>query len=148
MRTKTTQWFETKVRYDKVNDDGLQKKVTETFTVEALSFSEAERMITENMEAYISGDFDVTAESIAPYKEIMFSDKTEEDVWFKAKVQFITIDEKSNREKKTNCYYLVQASSIESAKKNIDEVFGQTMIDYKIAKLEETCILEVFTHNK
>ena len=84
----------------------------------------------------------------ASYKEIFFSDEGTADHWYKAKVQFITIDEKTEKEKRTNVYYLVQASTIHQAVKNIDEVMGSTMIDYAIAAVSETTIMDVFEYQK
>lgn len=148
MRTRTTTWFETKIQYEKTMEDGLQKKVKEQYVVDALSFTEAEKRITEEMSSYISGAFDVADIKKASYKEIFFSDEGTADRWYKAKVQFITIDEKTEKEKRTNVYYLVQASTIHQAVKNIDEVMGSTMIDYAIAAVSETTIMDVFEYQK
>lgn len=148
MRTRTTTWFETKIQYEKTMEDGLQKKVKEQYVVDALSFTEAEKRITEEMSSYISGAFDVADIKKASYKEIFFSDEGTSDRWYKAKVQFITIDEKTEKEKRTNVYYLVQASTIHQAVKNIDEVMGSTMIDYAIAAVSETTIMDVFEYQK
>ena len=148
MRTRTTTWFETKIQYEKTMEDGLQKKVKEQYVVDALSFTEAEKRITEEMSSYISGAFDVADIKKASYKEIFFSDEGTADHWYKAKVQFITIDEKTEKEKRTNVYYLVQASTIHQAVKNIDEVMGSTMIDYAIAAVSETTIMDVFEYQK
>jgi hypothetical protein len=119
MRSKTAQWFECKIRYEKTMDDGLQKKVTEQYVVDALSFSEAEERITEEMSSYISGEFDVTDIKIATYKEIFFSDDEAADRWYKAKLQFITVDEKTDKEKRSNVNYLVQAATLPGPVKNI-----------------------------
>ena len=146
MRSRTAIWFECKIRYEKVMEDGLQKKVTESYVVDALSFSEAEERIIEEMSSYISGEFDVADIKKAPYKEIFFSDDEMADRWYKAKLQFITIDEKTEKEKKTTVYYLVQAGSFEGARRNIDEVMGGTMIDYIIDTVSETSIMDVFEH--
>lgn len=148
MRTRTTTWFETKIQYEKTMEDGLQKKVKEQYVVDALSFTEAEKRITEEMSSYISGAFDVADIKKASYKEIFFSEEGTADRWYKAKVQFITIDEKTEKEKRTNVYYLVQASTIHNAVKNIDEVMGSTMIDYAIAAVSETTIMDVFEYQK
>ena len=136
MRSKTTSWFETKVRYDKTMEDGQNKKVTEAYTVEALSFSEAESAITEEMSHYISGEFDVKAITPAAYGEIFFSDADSDDKWFKARLAFITIDEKTEKEKRSTITYLVQAHS----------VTGKTMIDYDIVSIADTKIMDVFEH--
>lgn len=148
MRSRTANWFLCKIRYEKIMEDGLQKKVTETYVVDAMSFTEAEARIMEEMSSYISGEFEVHEIDRAVYKEIFFSDEDTADKWYKSKVQFITIDENTEKEKKTNVYYLVQGSSLENARKNIDEVMGGTMIDYVISSVSETTIIDVFEYMK
>ena len=146
MRTRTAEWFETKIKYEKTMEDGQQKKVTEAYVVDALSFTEAERRITEEMSSYISGEFDVTDLKKASYKEIFFSDAETADRWYKTKLQFITIDEKTEKEKRSNVYYLVQAATLPEAVSNINEVMSGTMIDYVIASIAETQLMDVFEY--
>ena len=148
MRSRTANWFECKIRYEKVMEDGLQKKVNESYVVDALSFSEAEERIMEEMSSYISGEFDVADIKKATYKEIFFSDDDNADKWYKAKLQFITIDEKTDKEKRSSVSYLVQAGSFNGAVKNIDEVMGGTMIDYVISSVAETTLMDVFEYKK
>lgn len=142
-----SKWFETKVEFEKTIEDGSQKKVKEAYTVDALSFTEAEERITEEMSAYIRGEFNVKNIAEASYKEIFFSDLASADKWYKAKLQFITLDEKTDKEKRSNVYYLVQAGSFLQAVKNIEEVMGTTMFDYVISSVAETAIMDVFEHN-
>ena len=92
MRSRTSIWFECKVRYEKTEDDGMPRKVTETYVVDALSFSEAESRILEEMGKYVSGELEVCDLKIAQYKEIFFADNDLADKWYKAKLAFITID--------------------------------------------------------
>ena len=146
MRSRTSEWFECKIRYEKVQEDGLQKKVTEVYVVNALSFTEAEERIIEEMSSYISGEFKVADIKQAPYKEIFFSDDDVADKWYKAKLAFITYDEKTEKEKRSNVCYLVQAASFNGAVKNIDEVMGGTMIDYEIISVQETSLWDVFEY--
>ena len=124
----------------------MQKKVTEAYVVDALSFSEAEERIIEEMSSYISGEFNVTDIKKAPYGEIFFSDQELADKWYKAKLQFITIDEKTEKEKRSTVNYLVQAGSFNGAVKSIDEVMGSTMIDYVVSSMAETSLMDVFEH--
>ena len=126
----------------------MQKRVSENYVVDALSFSEAEERIIEEMSSYISGEFDVMDIKKAPYKEIFFSDDDMADKWYKAKLQFITIDEKTEKEKRSSVNYLVQAGSFNGAVKNIDEVMGNTMIDYVISSVAETTLMDVFEYKK
>lgn len=144
MRQKTSKWFEVKFAYDKVQEDGSQKRVTELYVVEALSFTEAEANITKEMAAYVNGDYDIKAITIPQYGEVWFSDKDTDDKFYIAKLQFITIDEKTEKEKKSNVFYLVQAGSFDAAKKYIEDVMGTTMTDYVIASIKETNILDLF----
>ena len=129
-------------------EDGMPKKIVEIYTVDALSFSEAEERIMEEMSSYVSGEIDIVDLKIAQYKEIFFADSDLADKWYKAKLAFITIDEKTDKEKKTSVFYLVNAGNINSAIKNIDEVMGGTMIDYQTLNVSETNIMDVFEYKK
>ena len=146
MRSRTSTCFETKVKYDKTVDDGSVKPIIEQYVVDAFTFSEAEETIIKEMKPYISGQFDVKAIAPTSYGENFFSDAPADDRWYKAKLQFITIDEKSGKEKRVNSYKLVQAASINGAIKHIEEVMGGTMIDFVIASINETKIMDVFEH--
>ena len=146
MRSKTAMWFECKIRYEKIMEDGTPKKVNEVYVIDALSFSEAEERIMEEMSSYISGEIELVDVKIAPYKEIFFADNNLTDRWFKAKVVYITIDERTQREKRMPVMVLVNAGNINSAIKNTDEVMGGTMIDYAITAIQETKIFDVFEY--
>lgn len=147
MKSRTANWFETAIRYDKTMEDGMQKKVIEYYVVDALSFGEAEDTITKEMSAYISGEFEVKNITPAAYHEIFFSENDNDDRWYKAKLSFITIDEKTDKEKRSSVTYLVQAATLNGAVKNIDEVMGGTMIDYVISNISETKFMDVFEHH-
>ncbi len=146
MRSHTSSWYETKIRYDKMMDNGMLKQATELYVVDALSFSEAESRITEEMSAFISGEFKITGITEATYKEVFFSGLEADDRWYKTKLQFITIDEKTEKERRQTVYYLVQAANLDRAVKYVDEVMGKTMIDYTIAAVTETAIIDVYEH--
>ena len=148
MRSRTAIWFECKIRYEKTMEDGLPKKVSEVYVVDALSFSEAEERIMEEMSSYISGEIEIVDVKIAPYREIFFADDNLADQWFKAKLSFITIDERTNKEKRTSMMYLVNAGNISSAINNIDKVMSGTMIDYVTTSISATKIFDVFEYKK
>lgn len=149
MRSRTAQWFECKIKYEKVMEDGLQKQVVEQYVVDALSFAEAEQRITEEMSQYISGEFEVTDVKKAPYKEVFFDDdNAASDRWYKAKLDFITIDERTEKEKRSRVTYLVQATNLNRAMKNVDTVMGGTMIDYDAASISDTKLVDVFEYSK
>lgn len=144
MRAKSANWFEVKIRYDKDLGDGNIKPVTEQYVLDADSFSDAEECITEEMATHISGDYKIKDIKPAVYREIFFSDMGNDDCWFKAKLQFITFDEKTSKEKRSNVNYLVQAHALPQAVNYIGEVMGNTMIDYVIASISDTKIQDVF----
>ena len=146
MRSRTAIWFEAKIRYEKMMEDGCLKKVTETYVIDALSFGEAEKRILEEMASYVSGEIEVCGLKIAPYKEIFFADNNMDDKWYVAKLAFITIDEKTDKEKKTRVCHLVNAGNINAAVKNIEEQMAGTMIDYDTFNVSETQILDVFEY--
>ena len=148
MRSRTSIRSECKVRYEKTGDDGMPRKVTESYVVDALSFSEAESRILEEMGKCVSGELEESDLNIAQYKEMFFADNDLADKWYKAKLAFITIDEKNDKEKKTSVFYLVNAGNINSALKNVDELMGSTMIDYQTCNLTETHIMDVFEYKK
>lgn len=146
MRTRTASWFETKIKYQKMQEDGTEKVVTEYYIVEAMSCTAAEASVIEEITAYCSGDMSVPSTKKANFGEIFFSDLADDDKWYAAKLQFITIDDKSDKEKRSNVNYLVQAKSLAMALRYVDEVMGKTMIYYDIVGINETKIYDVFEH--
>lgn len=130
-----------------MQEDGTEKVVKERYVVDALSFTEAEEAIIDEMSAYVSGEMVVSNLGKAKYNEIFFSDRADDDKWYAAKLQFITIDDKSDKEKPSNVNYLVQAKSLARALRYVDEVMGKSMLDYDIASLSETKIIDVFEHD-
>ena len=146
MKSKVSKYYEVKIQYQKMQEDGKEKKVTEQYVVEALSFTEAESRIIEEMTPYISGEFDVVSEKIAPFNEIFLSDRTDDGKWFISKVAFISIDEKTEKEKKQTFRYLVQAATSEKAMDYIKEMFSHGMSDYSIDSVQDTPTLDVFLH--
>ena len=144
MKSKVSKYYEVKIQYHKMQEDGKEKKVTEQYVVEALSFTEAESRIIEEMTPYISGEFDVVSEKIAPYNEIFLSDRTDDDKWFISKVGFITLDERTDKEKKQTFRYLVQAATSELALDYTKEMFSHGMSEYSIEAVQDTPTLEVF----
>lgn len=146
MTSRVSKFYEVKIQYQKTLEDGREKKVAEQYVVEALSFTEAESRIIEEMTPYISGEFDVVSEKIAAYSEIILSDKSDDDKWFISKVCFITIDEKTAKEKKQTFRYLVQAETSEIALDYTKEMLSHGMSDYSIDSVQDTPTLDVFLY--
>lgn len=140
-------WFECKIRYEKIMDNGMNKKVTEPYLVDALSFTEAESRIIEEMVPFISGEFTVSDIKRASYSELFPSEEEAADRWFKCKLVFITLDEKSCTEKKTSTQVLVQAADLRDAVKKLDEGMKGTVSDYQMASVAETAIMDVYPYS-
>lgn len=137
-------WFECKVTFEKVLENGMQKKVTEPYLVDALSFTEAEARIIEEIRPFISGEFTVADVTRKRYSEIFFNENG--DRFYKIKVYFITLDEKAGAEKKTAANMLAQASSLKEAIAVLEEGMKGTMADYTIASVSETMIMDIFPY--
>ena len=122
-------WFECKIRYEKTMENGMNKKVTEPYLVDALSFTEAEARIIEEMTPFISGEFTVSDIKRANYSELF------------------PCEEESGAEKKTSTQVLVQAADLRDAVKKLDEGMKGTMADYQIASVAETAIMDVYPYS-
>ena len=138
-------WYECKIRYEKILETGTVKKVSETYLIDALSCAEAESRIIAEMAQYIVGEFSVTSVREVHISE-MFTDPRG-DKWYRAKVMFITLDEKSGREKRNASYMLIQASGFDQAKKNLDTGMKGTMSDWELNTISETLINDVLTYS-
>lgn len=146
MKSRTAKWFEVRVSYEKQLGEGEKAHMPELYVVDALTFGEAEETITKEIMPFVSGNFEVKAISPASYSEVFFSDSTTDDFWYKVKLQFIILDEKTGKEKRANVNYLIQAATLNGAVKNIEEVMSQSIQQYVIANITETKIMDVFTH--
>ena len=138
-------WFECKVRYEKIAENGMVKKVNEPYLVDALTFTEAEARIIDEMKPFISGEYSISSEKKTRIAEVFF--KEGGDRWYLVKVNFVTLDEKTGAEKKTMSQILVQASDFVSAVANFKEGMTGTLSDFEIASVAETMIMDVFTAN-
>lgn len=135
-------WFECKVRYDKIQENGAVKKVNEPYLVDALSFTEAEARIIEEQTPYISGEFSVSAVKRTKISEIFFNE--DGDRWYLVKVAFITIDERTGVEKRSATFILVQASDFRDSLEKFVEGMKGTMADYEIVSITETPLMDVY----
>ncbi len=135
-------WFECKVKYDKLQENGAAKKVSEPYLVDALSFTEAEARITEEQRPFISGEFSVDAVKRTRISEIFFNEGA--DRWYLVKVAFITIDEKTATEKRSISQILVQASNFKDALDNFIKGMEGTLADYEVVSIAETPLMDVY----
>ena len=141
-------WFECKMKYDKTMENGLIKKVTDAYLVDALSFAEAENRFIEEMAPYMSGEYEVTDIKKAKIAELLESNDSLADRWFKARVAFITLDEKTGAEKRLRQTIMVQAVDLRDAQKNLDEGMKGTLGEWVCESLAETKIMDVYRYEK
>ena len=137
-------YFEVGVRYDKTMEDGAVRKVTENYLVEAVSFTEAEKRATQEMKAYISGDFRVVTEKITNIAEIVTTDDATADKFYKVKHSLITINEKTLKEKKQAQYIIIQASSVDDARNRYMQHIKGWLVDVVLEAVSETKYMDYF----
>ena len=137
-------WFECTVKYGKTSEEGKIKKVTEKHLVDALSFTEAEERIIKEITPFVSGEFKVSGIVPKNYNEIFYNENA--DKWFKAKVNFIVLDENKGVEKKTPVFMLIQATDLKEAREGLEKGMKGTMADYEIHTVSETKIINVFKY--
>jgi hypothetical protein len=140
----STIWYECKVKYRKTDETGNQRVTSEPYLVDALSYTEAESRINEEMAAYISEEFKITTIKVANYTEIHPFENA--DRWFRSKIALIAYDEESGKERKTNMYFLVQANDVKEAYENTVFTMKSSMGDYTIPSISESAIMDVFPY--
>ena len=139
-------WFECKIKYEKTADDGNIVKVNQGYLIDALSFTEADARIIEEMKPYISGEFQVANIKRTKINEMFFNENG--DKWYRSKVNFVTLDEEKGVEKRTANTMMVQASDMKEALDGILKGMAGTMADFEIASITETTIMDVFKFEK
>lgn len=138
------QWIEVKVRYEKLTEKGVTVKVTEPFLVDALSCTEAEARIVEEVSPYVSGELNVLSVNKTKISEVFWN--ADGDKFYKVKVNYITLDEKTGTEKRTSSFVLVQASNFADAFSNFNKGMRGSMLDYEIESIAETKIVDVYMY--
>lgn len=141
LNSHTGNFFEVVVKVLQTQEDGSEKKVREVYAVEASSFTEAEAIISEEMKS--CKEYDIVNINPTPYKEVFLSDNANDENFFKAKLEFITVDEKTEKEKRTKVVYLVQALSIKTALHYIENIMGSVQLDYRNVAIVESPVLDV-----
>jgi len=141
------QWFEGSIRYEKMMENGMLKKVTEKYLIDAVSCTEAEARLIQEMTPFISGEFRTVSVKEAKYTEVFTSEEEAADMWFKCKLAYITFDEKSGKKVKTMTQILVEAADLRDAVKKLDEGMKGTMADYIIDSIADSKIIDVYFYN-
>jgi hypothetical protein len=137
-------FFEVKVKYDKMLENGVLKSVTETYALDAMSFTEAEAKITEKMKPFMKGSFEVTAEKIAPYTNLI---RGNSDLYYQVKYTFMQFNETNGTESKKHLEtILINAEDFDEAKAKAVEYQRNCTADWQIDTLKETSIVDVYTY--
>ena len=140
-------WFECKVSYERQADSMGMKKVSENYLVDALSFTEAEERIIKEVSPFVSvGELEVVNIRRARIAELFLNEEPEDDRYYRAKVNFITIDEKSGSEKKTSATMIVKSDSLPNAVPELKAQLDGQMATYEIAAITDTQILDVYRY--
>lgn len=141
-------WFECKVSYERQGSDAMgMKKVSEIYILDALSFTEAEERIIKEIQPFVSiGELEVVNIKRVKYSEIFHDESEEADRYYRARVNFITIDEKSGTEKKTAVNMLIQSASLPEAVARLRDEMEKQLGDYEISSIADTQILDVFPY--
>ena len=137
-------WFECKIKYEKTVEEGKVVKINEAYLVDALSFTEAEARINEEMKPFISGEFIVSNISRARIAELFPNESEDADKWYRCKVVFVSYDEEKKVEKRTPSTMMVQAATVKDAWDGLQTGMQGTMADYEVAAITETSIIDVF----
>lgn len=148
MKTITAKWFECSVRYAQTQEDGTQKMATEIYAVDALSFTEAEARVMEDVAQFINGDFVIASIKPAAYREVILVEQNADNHFYIVKVAFITLDEKTGKEKQTCQKMLVEGKSLRNALDNVDELLRPSMTDYVSVNASSTKIVDIFSKEK
>ena len=140
-------WFEAKVKYIKITEDGRERKVSELYLLDAMSYTEAEGGVIKELEAIVQGDYYISNLKKSNISEVVQSEDENDDRWYKIKVAFIDADEISGNEKKSNQYYLVAAADIKRAIENLERKLASFVVPYEIIAVSDTLFLDVFPYN-
>ena len=139
-------WFECKVSV--VRDvDGVRKKVDEIYVVDALTFTNAESRIIDEVAALFPDEF--TLKNISPvvYNEIFINDDDLADKWYKLKYSTLLVDEDAGKEKRVAITVLVQAASVRGALDRFEEGMRGSLADYEVMSIQDTKIMDVLPFN-
>ena len=142
----TANWFECKIKYVKVTEDGKEKKVSELYLLDAISYTEAESRITGALASMIQGDFYIAGLKKSNITELVESNDGNDDKWFKAKIAIIDADQISGKEKRSFQYFLVAGSNIDRALENLSKSLSTYVVPYEIASLADTAFMDVFPY--
>ena len=138
-------WFTIKVKYTKQLEDGRLKRVTEPYLVDAISFTDAEARIYEEVGTNIKGEFLITGISKTDYADIFYYEDA--DDWYKCKLTYVSVDADSGKEKKMSNNFLVTAGTVKEAYERIKESLSDMTVTFEIPSIMLSPIVEVMPYN-
>ena len=136
-------WYLGKIQYQKETEAGHLKIHHEAFLIDAVSYTEAEARLFEKV-TKTTPDFKL--KSLVPMKlsEIFFTESGSE-IWYKAKVQYISFDERTQKEKKIPHIMLINAENPKEVFEGLQERLGN-LNDYQITDINITPIMKVWIY--
>ena len=140
----TLSWFECKVTYERAGEKGLNTKVNEVYLTQGFTFTEVEKRLTMEIQPMVTGTFDIMKMERTKYNELVDSTEENADKWFKCKITMVTIDEVSAKEKKSSVVILVKAEDVTNAVKNLNKHMEDSIMDYNLASVNESPIVDIF----
>lgn len=135
-------WYEVKVSYDKTADNGMLAKVKESYLIEGVSYTDAEARIVEELKPFISGEMEIDSIVKKKFSEVVLDGAGEK--YYKAKINMVTLDEKSGTEKKQAVVLLIEANDFDIAYKRVNEAIKECVSDCEVVMIQETAIIDVF----
>ena len=139
-------WFECKVTYERAGEKGLNTKVNEVYLTQGFTFTEVEKRITMELQPQVTGSFDINKMERTKYNELVNCDEENADKWFKCKIVMRTLDEVSAKEKKTSVIILVKAEDVAGAVKRLTKHMEDSVMDYELAAVNESPIVDIFPY--
>lgn len=139
-------WFTVKVKYTKQLENGSFKRVTEPYLLAAMTFTDAEARIYEELGAIIRGEFNVVGITRTEIHDIFFYEDA--DIWYKIKLSYESLDADSEKTKKVSQNFLVTAHSVKEAFERISESLSTLMVDFEIPMITVSPIVEVFPYKE
>ena len=137
-------WFECKVKYQKIDEDGRERQVTENFLLDGVSFTDAETRITAQIQTMVKGGFSISDIRKSKIAEVFPYENGE--WWYKVTINLVTIDEDAGKEKKLRTLYLVQADDIQEALTRIGESLSFLIVPFVVSAINVSLIADVFPY--
>lgn len=139
-------WFTVKVKYTKQLENGTFKRVSEPYLLAAMTFTDAETRIYEELGTIIRGEFNVVGISRTEVHDIFHYDDC--DVWYKCKITFDSESEEGDKKKKVSQNFLVSAHSVKDAYDRIKESLSTLMVDFMIPSIIVSPIVDIFPYRE